>query len=94
MAASVLQIRALLRVARTQADPAGYLTALLQSAIGAMTNGQGQLTASTVGGKSFSWSFPPGTSKLDAIETLELALEWLEAGTDAHPSSTATTVFR
>ncbi len=94
MAASVLQIRALLRIARAQPDPAGYLTALLQGVMGALTNGQGQLTASTVGGKSFSFSFPVGTSKLDAIETLELALEWIEAGDDAHPTTTTGTVFR
>jgi hypothetical protein len=84
--------RLILRKARQQNDPQGYIEGLLDAATDTALSGDGQLIAHTTAGRSYSFAFPAGTSQSDILTALDIALYHYTSGT--LPSTTTQITFR
>jgi hypothetical protein len=70
-------IKAFIRQAKKTEDPIATLEALQAGQFEKM-DGDGTLTGTTVNGKAFSWTLPPGMSPADIMVYSEVALQHLE----------------
>jgi predicted GTPase len=79
---------ALLRVAQTQTSPRQYLLDLITSKVSSITTLNGQITSTTVNGKSSTIQAVRGASITEVMESAQLALSCLESGLTYVPSQT------
>ena len=79
---------ALIRVAQTQTAPRQYLLDLIASKVGSITSLNGQITSTTVNGKSMTLQAVKGASVSEVLDAAQLALSCLECGLNRVPSST------
>lgn len=88
-----LQMQMLVKILIRQAkkaqpgNPVAWLEALQSAKWADMSAQNGQIVATSVNGKSVSLQALPGTSIADILTATEVAIETLEAGLDAPPTS-------
>lgn len=79
---------ALLRQAEKTENPRAYLDDLLTAKLTATSNQGGVIISTTVNGKSATFQAMPGTTVADFMSAALLALQTLECGLHAVPSTT------
>ena len=81
---------AMLRIAKLQnsTNPRQYLQDIIEAKLGSINVQNGQITSTTVNGKSMTLQALPGTSLIDNLLAAELALTCLERGLDYVPRTT------
>jgi hypothetical protein len=76
-----LLIKALIRFAKTQPDPAAWLNSIISGAFTITTkNGGRVMTSTSMNGSQFSYQILAGLGPKEIIGLATLALEYLEAG--------------
>ncbi len=74
--------------ANNESDPAQWLADLQASKWGALNSQTGQITGTTVNGKSVTIQAMPGCSLGDILAASELAIGIINAGLESAPSRT------
>jgi hypothetical protein len=69
-------------------DPAGWLESLQATKWANLNAQNGQITGTSVNGKSVYLSTPPGASLADILTAAELALQCVERGLSGPPGKT------
>lgn len=90
--ASVTIVKAIMRIAKKQADPEAWLEAIIEGRFtSAIDEGGKTLVSTNVDGQSFQWGIPKGLSEVELIELAERALQHIENETE--PTTTGVAYF-